>query len=172
MHKPIRFALALAGGLVSAGAFAAPVMMSAEWAKEACAAWNKDPVLTDKLAESGWVKNDGGKGFKVMQVYRTDCKDSPKVELKIGLKDGKAMCSYGGPAETAALNKSHDYVMHATTQRWTEMGKGEYGPMRAMMFGRLEFEGPKGEAMSNMSPFENFLLLVGKVPSDAGSCPK
>jgi putative sterol carrier protein len=52
------------------------------------------------------------------------------------------------------------------------MGKGEYGPMRAMMFGRLEFEGPKGEAMSNMGPFENFLLLVGKVPSEAGSCPK
>jgi putative sterol carrier protein len=82
------------------------------------------------------------------------------------------MCAYGGPVETANLNKSHDYVMHATTQRWIEMGKGEYGPMRAMMFGRLEFEGPKGEAMSNMTPFENFLLLVGKVPSDTGSCPK
>ncbi len=93
---------------MSAAAFAAPVMMSADWAKEACAARNKDPVLTDKLAESGWVRNDGG--------------------------------------------------------------KGEYGTMRAMMFGRLEFEGPKGEAMSNMTPFENFQL--GKVPSDTGSCPK
>jgi len=26
--------------------------------------------------------------------------------------------------------------------------------------------------MNNMSPFENFLLLVGKVPSESGSCPK
>jgi hypothetical protein len=27
------------------------------------------------------------------------------------------------------------------------------------------------EAMGNMGPFENFLLLVGKVPGDVGSCP-
>ena len=51
------------------------------------------------------------------------------------------------------------------------MGKGEYGPMAAMMFERLGFDGPMGEAMGNMGPFENFLLLVGKVPSDTGSCP-
>jgi len=25
--------------------------------------------------------------------------------------------------------------------------------------------------MGNMGPFENFLLLVGKVPSETGSCP-
>jgi hypothetical protein len=28
------------------------------------------------------------------------------------------------------------------------------------------------EAMANMGPFENFLLLVGKVQADSGSCPK
>jgi len=27
------------------------------------------------------------------------------------------------------------------------------------------------EAMGNMGPFENFLLLVGKVPADATACP-
>ncbi len=37
-------------------AAAAPVLMSADWAKDACEAWNKDPVLTDKLVESGWVQ--------------------------------------------------------------------------------------------------------------------
>ncbi len=42
--------------------------------------------------------------------------------------------------------------------------------MAAMMFGRLGFEGPKLEAMGNMGPFSNFLLLVGKVPSDSGAC--
>jgi hypothetical protein len=26
--------------------------------------------------------------------------------------------------------------------------------------------------MGNMGPFSNFLLLVGKVESDVGSCPK
>jgi putative sterol carrier protein len=52
------------------------------------------------------------------------------------------------------------------------MGRGEYGPMRAMMFGRLAFEGPMGEAMGNMGPFEGFLQLVGKVPGDTTSCPQ
>jgi putative sterol carrier protein len=60
--------------------------------------------------------------------------------------------------------------MHAKTERWKQMGAGEYGPMKAMMLGRLSFSGPYGEAMGNMGPFTNFLLLVGKVPgSDA--CP-
>jgi hypothetical protein len=27
------------------------------------------------------------------------------------------------------------------------------------------------EAMSNMAPFESFLLLVGRVPSESGGCP-
>jgi putative sterol carrier protein len=148
-----------------------PVLMSADWGKLACDAWNADPVLTDKLVESGWVDNDGKRGFKVMQIYRTDCKDSPRVEMRIAKKDGKALCVYGGKVETAKLDDDMDYVMHASTKRWGEMGRGEYGPMRAMMFGRLEFEGPKLEAMGNMGPFENFLLLTGKVASDTASCP-
>jgi len=61
--------------------------------------------------------------------------------------------------------------MWAETGRWIEMGKGEYGPMRAMMFGRLKFDGPMMEAMGNMGPFGSFLLLVGKVPGDVASCP-
>jgi len=158
-------ALALAGP-----ALAAPSLMSAEWAKEACGAWNKDPVLTDKLVESEWVKNDKGRGFKVMQVYRSDCSDKPTAEMRIALKDGKALCVYGGAPETAKLNGDADYVMKAQTANWVEMGKGEYGPMAAMMFGRLGFDGPMLEAMGNMGPFENFLLLVGKVPSDTTAC--
>ena len=64
-------------------------------------------------------------------------------------------------------------TVHAApeTGRWVEMGKGEYGPMRAMMLGRLGFTGPMVEAMGNMAPFENFLLLVGKVPSETKACP-
>ena len=155
----------------AAPALAAPIMMTGEWGKDACAAWNKDPVLTDKLVESDWVKNDKGRGFKVMQVYRSDCGDKPTVELRVSLKDGKAMCVYGGAPETATLESGSDYVMKAETVRWVEMGKGEYGPMKAMMFGRLGFDGPMLEAMGNMGPFENFLLLVGNVPGDTGSCP-
>jgi len=151
---------------------AMPVFMSAEWAAKACEAWNADPVLTDKLVESKWVDNDAKRGFKVMQIYRSDCKGSPRVELRVSKKDGKALCVYGGKVETEKLISDADYVMHAQTKRWGEMGKGEYGPMKAMMFGRLKFSGPMMEAMGNMGPFENFLLLAGKVPSDSSSCPK
>lgn len=166
--KRLIAAAVLAGA--STGTFAAPVMMSAEWAQGMCAAWNADPVLTRKLVESDWVKNDKGRGYKVMQVYREDCAGSPRIELKVALKDGKATCIAAGPAVTK-LDTSADYVMWAETGRWQEMGRGEYGPMRAMFFNRLKFEGPMGEAMGNMGPFENFLLLVGKVPGDAATCP-
>ena len=169
-----RCAAALSG-MVLSGALAAqdaPALMSAPWAKLACEAWNADPVLTGKLVETGWMKNDAKRGFKVMQIYRTDCADSPRAELRIAEEAGKARCVYGGKVETEKLDSSSDYVMHAETARWQEMGRGEYGPMRAMFFGRMRFDGPMGEAMGNMEPFESFLLLVGKVPGSAGACPK
>ena len=62
--------------------------------------------------------------------------------------------------------------MFADTSRWQEMGEGLYGPMKGMMTGRLKFKGPKFEAMRNMGPFTNFLLLVGKVPGAVDSCPE
>lgn len=168
-HPSVVAALIVAAACGSAGA--APPLMSGDWARDACAAWNGDPVLTDKLVESGWIKNDKGRGFKVMQLYRSECAEKPTAEMRIALKDGKAMCVYGGAVETGTLDSGADYVMKAETARWVEMGKGDYGPMRAMMLGRLGFEGPRMEAMGNMGPFENFLLLAGKVPSDAGACP-
>jgi len=162
-------AVLLVAGLA---ARAEPVLMSADWAREACAAWNANPILTEELAASGWSKNDKGRGYKVMHVYRTDCPDSPRAELRISHQDNKAKCVYGGPVENAKPDTDVDYVMHAQTKRWDEMGKGEYGPMRAMMFGRLKFDGPNWEAMNNMGPFEQFLLIGGKIPSDKTSCPK
>jgi len=154
-----------------AGTAVAAPLMSEEWAKAACTAWNLDPVLTKDLFETGWAANDKKRGYKTLQVARKDCKSSPKVEVRIAPKDGKALCVSGG-LSTAKLDLDVDYAMTADTKRWIEMGKGEYGPMRAMMFGRLSFDGPMGEAMGNMGPFESFLLLVGKVPGDTASCPK
>lgn len=152
---------------------AAPMLMSGDWAKDACNAWNQDPRLTEDLKQSGWSANhDKERGFKIMQLYRNECRNTPRAEMHIAEKDGLATCVFGGKATTDKLNDSADYVMHADTARWIEMGKGDYGPMRAMMFGRLQFEGPKGEAMRNMGPFERFLLLVGKVDGDASACPE
>jgi len=148
------------------------VAMSPTWAQAMCTAWNADPGLTEKLAESGWVQNDAGRGFKAMQIYRADCPSSARIEMQLALKDGKAMCTYGGAAKTDALVGNADYLMWADTPRWREMGAGEYGPMKAMMFSRLNFKGPKMEAMGNMGPFGGFLRLVGKVPGDWNACPQ
>ena len=139
-----------------------PVLMSPEWATQACAAWNADPDLTQAL-ESKWMKNDLGRGFKVLQMSRDDVKAAP-VELRIASKDGKAACIYGGPAQSK-LDYSADYTMSASTDHWIEMGAGKYGPMKAMLLRRLHFKGPYGEAMGVMGPFGSFLRLVGKVPS-------
>lgn len=158
--------------LASSVATAAPVLMSPDWAREACSAWNADATLTGKLHESGWAANNKKRGYKVLRVVRADCPASPLVELRIAPLDGRAQCIEGAAATAAALDFDVDYLMTAETRRWQEMGRGEYGPMRAMMFGRLSFEGPMGEAMGNMGPFGSFLQLVGKVPGETGSCPQ
>jgi putative sterol carrier protein len=168
----IRPSLLLATLLAAAQpALAQTPAMSPSWAQAMCGAWNADATLTGKLVETGWIKNDGGRGFKAMQIWRADCPGSEHIEMRIALKDDKAQCVYGGAAATQALDRGADYLMWAETPRWREMGAGEYGPMRAMMFGRLNFDGPRMEAMGNMAPFESFLLLVGKVPGNWAGCP-
>ena len=170
--KAMTVTIAGLGFVLSQAAFSAPpTMMSEEWGKLACDAWNQDPVLTQKLHESGWSQNDQGRGYRIMQIYRKDCENSPKVEMRISEKDGKAMCVYGGKVEKE-MNSS-DFAMYADTRRWVELGKGEYGPMKAMMFGRLGFAGPKMEAMKNMGPFESFMSgVIAKVDSDSSTCPQ
>ncbi|NDP48191.1 MAG: sterol-binding protein [Sulfuriferula multivorans] len=148
---------------------AAPAMMSAEWTAQACDAWNKDAELTTGLADK-WIKNDAGRNYKIIHLYRTECGETSQTEMKIVPKDGKAQCVYGGAVQNAQMDYAVDYTMHATTARWDEMGAGEYGPMKAMMFGRLKFSGPKVEAMTVMGPFEAFLRLPGKIPGDK-ACP-
>jgi len=166
--RKISLILAVAG-LVSLPAQATP-LMSADWAKQACQAWNSNPILTDELADR-WIKNDKGRGHKIIHMYRTECGENTKVQMTISAQGGKAMCTYGGPVRDAVLDLDADYLMHAETRRWREMGAGDYGPMRAMMLGRLKFEGPKGEAMRVMGPFEQFLLIPGKVPGQ-DACPR
>lgn len=167
-----KLTLSLLGLWFSSLSWSAPILMSPDWGHGACAAWNQDPVLTHGLFESEWIRNDGGKGFKIVRIYRSDCDRSAKIELRIAMQDNQAYCTYGGVAGSGRLSFDTDYVMHATTPRWLEMGRGEYGPMRAMMLGRLSFDGPMGEAMANMKPFESFLLLVGKVESSTLACPQ
>ena len=143
------------------------VMLSNEWGKAACAAWNADPVLTKGLKESGWIEGDkDGRGFRIIEIYRSDCPSSPHVQLKFVDKDNAAICADAGPM----FDKEWDFLMYAETKHWIAMGKGEVGPMGGMMTGKLNFQGSMWEAMQNMGPFENFLLLFGKVPSTTESC--
>ena len=145
------------------------VFMSADWAELACEAWNEDERLTGELGK--WMQNDLDRGFKIMQIYRRDCEDSPRVEMRIEDRDGSTQCVYGGAVKVEELSPKADYLMFADTRRWQEMGADKYGPMKAMLFGRLKFKGPKGEAMNNMGPFGTFLVLTGQVPSNAEVCP-
>ena len=172
MRRIAMFLLAAALVLVAAPAptiASEQVMMTDTWAQGMCEAWNGEPGLTEDLDK--WMKNDKGRGFKLMRIYRRDCPDSPRIEMKISKTDDGVVCVDSGWASEEKLTGA-DYVMFADTPRWQEMGAGEYGPMKGMMTGRLKFEGPKFEAMRNMGPFTNFLLLAGKVPGSVDSCPE
>jgi putative sterol carrier protein len=155
--------------LVAATSHAAPVLMSAPWTQGFCEAWNQTPALADGLAGE-WLHDDKGRGYKIVQMYRDDCGKAGVVELKIVPKDGHAHCSYGGAAADAP-DFGVDFLMHATTADWKAMGTGDPGPMWAMMSGKLQFEGPKMVAMRAIEPFKSFLLLVGRVPYAASTCP-
>ncbi len=144
----------------------APVFMDGEYAKALCDAWNKTPQLSEDLGRSeSWTAVPERKLF----LYREDCGDGKQIQLTIKNEGGKAICVYGGPAKDR--RGKEDFLMYAETKRWLEMGKKEYGPMKAMMLGRLKFEGPKGVAMKNMGPFEAFLDIVDNPPHDASKCP-
>jgi putative sterol carrier protein len=160
-------ALALSAG-AQAGAF-----MDAEWAAAACAAWNQSTELTTGLGGKSWAANDGGRGYKAIQLYRDKCGETSKVELEITDKGGKSHCAYGGAVKHAKLDYDMDYLMHASDDDWTCMGEGKFGcgAMGAMMTGKLKFQGPKGEAMGVMGPFDAFLVMTGKVPGDKSACP-
>ena len=151
--------------LSASAAHASTPYMSTDWAAQACQGWNASAPLSSELGTK-WIKNDKNRGYKIIHMYRTDCGAASKVEMKIASKDGKAMCTYGGPVATSSLDYSVDYLMHASTKDW----KSDMNPATAMMFGALKFDGPKMEAMSVMGPFKAFMTLAIKVPGEA-ACP-
>jgi len=154
--------------LVSSAAMAD--FMDAKWAQQACAAWNKNPVLTGQLAQ---MPGDMfGDGYKLIKIYRdgNNCGPNKAIQLTIAKKNGKAMCVYGGKPDGKKMNFSVDYVMHATDKNWTCMGTGSCGVMGSMMTGKLKFQGPKMEAMKVMTPFAGFLKLTGQVPGAKTAC--
>ncbi len=151
---------------LSVVSFADPVFMDGEWAKAFCEVWNNTPTLVKELGQSNsWKDVPERKLF----LYRKDCGKDKQVQLTIKNENGQAVCIYGGWKKDEKTDD--DFLMYADTKRWLEMGRGEYGPMKAMFFGRLKFRGPKMVAMKNMGPFEAFLQAVDEVQSDTSRCP-
>ena len=147
--------------------------MDKTWAKNTCDAWNKNSTLTSGLAD--WAKNNKDRGYKLIQIYRTQCDTKSKIQLNFINKGGKAICTYGGKPDGTKVDTDVDYIMHANDEDWTCMGKGSFGcgAMGAMMSGKLKFSGPKTEAMGVMGPFGAFLELTGAVEgTKSKTCPK
>ena len=168
--------LSLLAGLVSAsGSWAeapTPCLMSQGWTQAICKAWNDTPALSTALAQSGWAKNDRGRGVKVLQLYRKDCKGGPRAELRIAAQDGKAWCVYGGKAETEALDPAVDYVMSADTKYWDQIGRGKYKFPTALSEGYLDLQGPQDEALANVNAFNSLMSLIFNVSSCVSTCPE
>jgi putative sterol carrier protein len=161
MKEAILLSLALVGSAMSANVFMGP-----EYAKELCEVWNRTPKLTEELGKSeSWTAVPERKIF----LYREDCSPDKQIQLTIRNEGNKAVCVYGGPAKDK--RGKDDFLMYAETKRWEEMGRGEYGPMKAILLGRLKAERPKGFAMKNVEPFEAFLTALGKPSYDASKCP-
>ena len=165
--KKIYATLLVGSSIAMSGTF-----MDAAWAQAMCRAWNNNATLSGKLGK--WAKNNGGKGYKIIRMYRDGCGKASAIELQIAPKGDKAVCIKAGKASAQKANYDVDYMMHAKDKDWTCMGKGSFGcgAMGAMMSGKLKFKGPKLEAMGVMSPFGAFLKLTGSVPGDKKSCPK
>ncbi len=171
MLKKIILVTAVTIGLTSSAM--ATEFMDKTWAKNMCDAWNKSSTLTSGLAK--WSTNNKDRGYKLIQIYRTQCDATSKIQLNLINKDGKSLCTYGGKPDGKKIDTDVDYIMHASDEDWTCMGKGSFGcgAMGAMMSGKLKFSGPKGEAMTVMSPFGAFLELTGSVEAvKSQTCPK
>jgi putative sterol carrier protein len=145
--------------------------MDAEWATKACEGWNANEELTTKLGGK-WVDNNADRGYKLVQMYRSECGEDTKIQLTLESKDGKAICGYGGVPDGKALDPKVDYVMHAKDKHWTCIGAGKFGcgAMGAMSTGKLKFAGPKMEAMGVMGPFGAFLRLTGEIEGEKVEC--
>jgi len=161
MRKAFLGVLALAGS-----SLAAPVFMGEEYAKALCEEWNKTPRLVEELGKNEfWASVPERKMF----LYREDCNDTKRIQLTIKNENGKAVCVYGGLAKDK--KGPNDFLMYAETKRWLEMARKEYGPMKAMMLGRLKYEAPKGVTKMNIGYFETFLDILDNPPHDASKCP-
>ena len=113
-----------------------------------------------ELTNSGWVNNDGGKGFKIIQIFVNQSFQS--IELHID-KSGKII-TWIDSARSAdsSMNADVDYQFFADIEDWLIISKGENDFMYHLTVGGLTFKGPMMEAMSKMQAIDQLLLIIAK----------
>jgi len=113
-----------------------------------------------ELVSSGWVENDGGKNFKIVQIFVNHSFQS--IELHID-KSGKIV-TWIDSARSAdsSLNPDVDYQFFADIEDWHIISKGENDFMYHLTVGGLTFKGPMLEAMSKMQAVDQLLLIIAK----------
>ena len=149
MEIKMRKILITIASIISLAAFAGAQQMADEF---------NNSSTPSELVASGWAINDGGKGYKVLQVVVKDANVAAEMHID---NNGKAVAAFDS-IKTSNPNFDVDYLMSADMEDWADMGTGKSGPMYHMTFGGLSFKGPMGEAMGNMGPFSSFLINIGK----------
>lgn len=121
--------------------------LSEEWITLYKEEWNKNKNLKEGL-----------KNFSASIKYYIEGKENDAVHLIVENGIAKEV----GKAD----NRKYDFEMWATEKDWQTLAKGEMGPKAAMLTKKLKFKGSMITAMKYMSPFEESLKMMGKVPTE------
>ncbi|RUM60148.1 MAG: sterol-binding protein [Persephonella sp.] len=121
--------------------------LSEEWIKAYAEEWNKNEKLKEGL-----------KKFSAKIKYYIEGSEQPPVYVNV--KNGKVV-DYG-----LATNGKYDFEMWATPENWKTLATGGMGPKAAMLTKKLKFKGSMITAMKYMSPFEESLKMMSKIPTE------
>ena len=122
--------------------------LSEEWIEKYASEWNKN----DKLKE-------GLRKFSATIKYYIEGVDQSPVYIKVEKGEVK---EYG----LAPDNIKYDFEMWATPENWKILATGQMGPKAAMLTKKLKFKGSMITAMKYMTPFEESLKMMSKIPTE------
>ncbi len=121
--------------------------LTEEWIKLYSEEWNKNEKLKNDL-----------KSFSAKIKYYIQDSNQPPVFIEV--KNGEVV-NYG-----LADDSKYDFEMWATLDNWKILATGQMGPKAAMLTKKLNFKGSMIKAMKYMSPFEESLRMMGKIPTE------
>ncbi len=121
--------------------------LTEEWIKLYSEEWNRNEKLKNDL-----------KSFSAKIKYYIQ--DINQLSVFIEVKNGEVV-DYG-----LANNSKYDFEMWATLDNWKILATGQMGPKAAMLTKKLNFKGSMIKAMKYMSPFEESLRMMGKIPTE------